>query len=76
MAKKRQTPKKQQYGFLISPELAAGLKALKERDGVPESETIRRALAEYLYAKGVLPAPAKSGTPRRSTRRTTGGNRG
>ena len=30
---------KKQYGFLISDELAAGLKALKERDGIPESET-------------------------------------
>jgi hypothetical protein len=48
--------KKKQYGFLISPELAAGLKALKERDGIAESEAIRRALDDYLRAKGVLKA--------------------
>lgn len=47
------------YAFFISAELAAGLKALKERDGTPESETIRRAVAEYLNQKGVKIAPAK-----------------
>lgn len=44
------------YNFLIDPELAAGLKALKERDGAPESETVRRALRGYLQRKGVLKA--------------------
>jgi hypothetical protein len=41
-------------GFFISPNLDAGLKALKERDGVAEAESIRRALALYLTEKGVL----------------------
>lgn len=52
MAKKNE--RKKQYGFLISPELAAGLKALKERDGITESEAIRRALTEHLKSKGVM----------------------
>jgi hypothetical protein len=30
-----------------------GLKALKARDGVPEGEAIRRAIAEYLEKRGI-----------------------
>ena len=64
---------KKQYGFLISEELANGLKALKERDGVPEGETIRRALAEYLARKGVMPRrPAPHQPLRVSTSRRIG----
>jgi hypothetical protein len=33
--------------LLIDPELAAGLKTIKARDGVHESETIRRALRAH-----------------------------
>jgi hypothetical protein len=40
--------------FFISEPLDDGLKALKERDGVAEAESIRRALAAYLKEKGVL----------------------
>ena len=47
------TPRKL-YNFYIDPELAEGLKALKNREGVPEAESIRRALAEYLAKKGVV----------------------
>lgn len=46
------------YAFFITPEHAAGLKELKARDGIPESETIRRALTEYLQHKGVQQAAA------------------
>jgi hypothetical protein len=45
--------------FFISEELDAGLKVLKARHGTPEAETIRRALAAYLTAKGVLKKKAK-----------------
>jgi hypothetical protein len=41
------------YTFFISEELDAGLKALKRRDGVPEAESVRRALGDYLRKKGV-----------------------
>lgn len=47
------------YSFLISDDLDAGLKALKERDGVPESETIRRALRKYLEERDALAPPVK-----------------
>jgi hypothetical protein len=40
--------------FFISAELDRALEAIKKRDGVPESETIRRALTDYLKRKGVL----------------------
>ena len=46
------TPKAR-YSFMIDPELAEGLKALKAKDGASESESIRRALADYLKKKGV-----------------------
>lgn len=53
------------FAFFITPELAAGLKALKERDGIPESETIRRALAEYLERKGVKLGGAGPSKPKK-----------
>jgi metal-responsive CopG/Arc/MetJ family transcriptional regulator len=52
------SPKKA-YTFLIDPELLEALKALKDRDAAPESETIRRALREYLTKRGVLRTPAR-----------------
>lgn len=58
------TPRKL-YNFYIDPELAAGLKVVKARDGVPEGETIRRALAEYLGKKGAM----KTGRKRTRTRK-------
>ena len=52
------TPKKN-YSFMIDPELAEGLKALKRRDGASEGESIRRALTAYLKRKGVMKAERK-----------------
>ena len=49
----RMSPKKR-YTFLIDEDLAGALKALKARDGAPEGEIIRRALADYLRGKGVF----------------------
>jgi len=40
--------------FFITRDLAAGLKALKDRDGMPVSEAIRRAVADFLRRKGIL----------------------
>jgi hypothetical protein len=42
------------YSFWIDRELAAGLKRIKERDGVPESEQIRRAVELWLRSKGAM----------------------
>jgi hypothetical protein len=41
------------YSFWIDPTQAEGLKALKTRDGVPESESLRRAIDAWLKEKGV-----------------------
>lgn len=47
--------------ILILPAgLKAGLKALKDRDGISESEAIRRAVADYLKRKGILPKGGSS----------------
>ena len=63
---KDMTPKKN-YNFMIDPDLAEGLKALKRRDGASEGEIIRRALAEHLKRKGVMNAERKrAGTRTRS----------
>jgi len=55
MARKR-------YSFWIDAEQADGLKAVKDRDGVPESVQIRRALNEWLQNRGVMkPIKARKG---------------
>lgn len=40
------------YTFFIDPDQRAALAAIKERDGIPESEQIRRAIAVWVEAKG------------------------
>jgi len=52
------------YNFLIDPDLAQGLKVLKARDGVPESEQVRRAVREWLEKRGVLKAERKRAVTR------------
>jgi hypothetical protein len=39
--------------FRIDDELMAALRAIKEREGVPVSEQVRRALLAWVEAKGV-----------------------
>ena len=39
------------YTFFIDDEQKAALKAIKERDGVPESEQIRRAIAQWVASR-------------------------
>ncbi len=46
-------PKRRLFTFEIAPDLAAGLKAIKERDGISQSEQARRAIAAWLEGKGV-----------------------
>lgn len=57
------------YNFAIDPELLAALRAIKERDGVSESEQIRRGIKLWLKSKGF---PTKTDRPRPSTRRKKG----
>ena len=41
------------YSFPMDPALAAGLKAVKQRDGISEAEQIRRGIRLWLESKGV-----------------------
>ena len=54
------------YNFWIDDEQREGLRIVKERDGVLESEQIRRAIKDWLAKKGV---PVKSQGKRKGTRR-------
>jgi hypothetical protein len=56
---------RKRYSFWIDDEQADGLKVVKERDGVLESEQIRRAINNWLEKKGVR----KADRERRTTRR-------
>ena len=46
---------RKQSNFRIDPDLMEGLHAIKERDGIPLSEQVRRALRAWLAEKGVKP---------------------
>jgi hypothetical protein len=58
------TPRKR-YSFWIDDDQADGLKEVKERDGVLESEQIRRAINEWLEKKGVKKADRKRASTRK-----------
>jgi hypothetical protein len=49
-----QAPNKVMYSLRLEPEQARLLKAIKARDGIPESEQIRRALALWFEQKGMV----------------------
>ena len=53
------------YTFAIDPELAAALKKVKAKDGVGESEQIRRALRASFLKKGVIKAERKRAATRK-----------
>ena len=59
------TPNKKPYTFLIDPDLIAGLKAIKARDGIPEGEAIRRAVRPWLTKRGVMKADRKRADTRK-----------
>src|SRR5262245_15227308 len=55
------------YTFAIDPDLAHALKQVKARDGVAESEQVRRALRTWFERRGVLkPERKRTATRRRS----------
>jgi len=56
------------FNFIISDDLAQGLKAVKERDGISESEQVRRAVGAWLQSKGVSMKPAKKTASKRSSK--------
>ena len=59
------TPRKR-YSFWIDDEQAEGLKVVKERDGVLESEQIRRAINDWLEKKDVKSERKRAVTRKRS----------
>jgi hypothetical protein len=50
---------RQRFNFWIDDDLRDGLKAIRDRDGIVESEQIRRAVREWLHKKGVAPKPER-----------------
>ncbi|MEW5983450.1 MAG: ribbon-helix-helix protein, CopG family [Acidobacteriota bacterium] len=53
------------YNFFIDPDLAEGLKRLKQQEGIPESEQVRRAIRKWLGQRGVLKAERKRAATRK-----------
>ena len=53
------------YNFRIDPDLDDGLKLVKERDHIPESQQIRLALREWLEKRKAI----KTERPRVATRK-------
>lgn len=47
---------KRLHSFLLDPKLAAGLKKVKQRDGIGEGEQVRRAIERWLKSRGALAA--------------------
>jgi hypothetical protein len=56
------------YSVYLPAELKRGLERLKARDGISESEAIRRALAAFLKQRRISLVPAEKGG-QRTTRR-------
>ena len=50
---------KQAYTLKIDPELLAALRAVKVRDGISESEQIRRGIRLWLNSKGIMKSEPK-----------------
>jgi len=51
--------------FRIDHDLTDAMRRLQERDGIPLSEQIRRALRPWLQAKGVMKAERKRAATRK-----------
>ena len=56
------------YSLFLPPELKAGLESLKARDGISESEAVRRAIAEFLKKRRIAVRPAAKGGTRTAKR--------
>ncbi len=64
---KKPNRSKEPYAFWISPDQKAALRAIKDRDGIPVSEQIRRAIDLWLAEKATeRAAPRRGGTRRRA----------
>ncbi len=58
-------PTRSRYNFWIDDTQREGLRFVKERDGVLESEQIRRAIDAWLTEKGVTKTERKRVAPRK-----------
>ena len=56
---------RRKYSFYIEEHQAEALKVVKDRDGILESEQIRRALNDWFDKKGVMRAERKRAVTRR-----------
>jgi hypothetical protein len=56
---------KNRYTFFIDDAERAALTAIKERDGISESEQIRRAIKAWIELKGITKAASRRVSPRR-----------
>jgi len=56
--------------FWVDEELAVALKVIKERDGIPEAEQLRRAIRTWVSEKDVVVRQPAGLPATRSTRRT------
>ena len=59
------TPERKRYSFWINDTEAAGLKVVKNDEGISESEQIRQAIRDWLRKKGVKAAAPRRPSPRR-----------
>ncbi|HYN10983.1 MAG TPA: hypothetical protein VES67_26615 [Vicinamibacterales bacterium] len=56
---------RRRYGFWIDDDLLAGLRLVKDRDGILESEQIRRAIKTWLQSKGAIKTDRKRASTRK-----------
>src|SRR4051794_6227963 len=49
------------YTFMIDARLEDGLKRLKDRDGITESQAVRRAIEDFLEGRGISMTPKQKG---------------
>ena len=64
---KRPNRTKEPYAFWISPDQKVALRAIKDRDRIPVSDQIRRAIDQWLEEKAPEKAvPRRGGKRRRS----------
>lgn len=56
------------YTFWIDVEQAAALKEIKVRDGMPEAEQLRRAIAEWIRLRRARPSRRHSAVGHQTSR--------
>lgn len=55
--------------FRLPDELLDGMKEVQERDGIPQSEQVRRALRAWLEERGIVAPEKKTARKRAATRK-------